>query len=181
MPYVSLARMVSAACLLSAAAALLAGCGQQDPTTPAGTPGGTGSTTAPGTAPPAQARQVYFDPQDLRTPRTRALLTSRDDVTRFVGWLNQKPRPGMANDQLVRALRGAPVGDQDLLVVSELVGCDSVGRVELRRRGADYTLATLDVTSHQECVRPNTVVAIFSVPRAAGTTINGAAPDTTWK
>lgn len=193
MPYVSLSRMVVAAWLLAGTAAVLAGCGEQaSGGSGNGGSGGSGGTSQPpGTsaphlpAPPAQARQVYFDPSDLRTPEFGVLLTDPAQVTKFVSWLNTKPRPGMASPRLIAALTAAPpTGDQALLVVSRLVGCDSVGKVELRQQGANFSLAALDVEHHEECLRPNVLVAAFSVPKdalPANPTIDGAAPDTDWQ
>jgi hypothetical protein len=187
MPDVSLRRFLAASCLL-AAVALTAGCGTRSHS---GAPPGTGTAPPAGTTPPAStapptpaARQVYFDPGDVRTPQASVVLTRSAEVTRFVAWLNTRPRPGMASGRLVAALREAPIGDQALVVVSRLVGCDSVGSVELRRQGTNFSLATLAVTHHEECLRANRLVAVFAVPKAslpANPTIDGAAPDTGWK
>jgi hypothetical protein len=197
MPYVSLSRMVAGSGLLAVTAALLVGCGQQDAQGggPAGTPpvgtassgtaGGGGTPSRPGTPEPAPAaHEVYFDPDDMRTPRARVLLTGPAEVSRFVTWLDTKPRPGMASDLLVAALRKEPVDDQALLVVSRIVGCDSVGKVELRQQGSNFSVATLDVEHHEECLRANVLVAVFAVPKSAlpaNPTIDGAAPDTGWR
>jgi hypothetical protein len=191
MPVLSLRRGVAASCLLAALAAAGAcgtqGTGSAPPPVSPGAPSGQPTTSQPtGGLPttPAAARQVFFDPSDLRTPQASAVLTQPAEVARFVAWLNSKPRPGMASDQLVAALTGAPLDGNVLLVVSRTVGCDSIGSVRLRQQGANYSIATAEVTHHQECLRANRLVVVFSVPRStlpARPTIDGAAPDTSWR
>src|SRR5882724_9035270 len=103
MPYLSLRRMLGASCLLAAVAAALLGlpgCAAQGAGNNPQPPASTGSTPTAGptstgpTSTGGAPRQVYFDPQDLRTPQARAVLREPGEVARFVAWLNATPRPG---------------------------------------------------------------------------------------
>jgi hypothetical protein len=158
--------------LLLAAAAVAAGTG-------------CGPTAAvPGSQPPAHARQVYFDPQDLFTPDSRAVLARPSDVSSYVRWLRTRPAPGHAPERLIAALLGYRFDGSVLAVVARTVGCDSVGRVDLVRDGADLSVVAFDVRHHPECLRANHLVAVYALPRSAvpaGTRLDGAPPDTRWR
>jgi hypothetical protein len=174
MPHLSRRTVIATACLAAAVVGTATGCGS----TPASdAPGGTGQQ-------PVTTRQVFFDPQDLATPETRAVLAQPSEVASFVSWLQKQPVAARASAKLVDALRNHPPGDGALVVVARNVGCDSIGKVELRQDGTDLAVATSDVEHHQECLRANHLVAVFEVPKAAlpgNATIDGSAPDTDWK
>ena len=142
------------------------------------------AATVPRSHPVITVRQVFFDPQDLFTPDSRAVLARPADVTSYLRWLRAGPVPGRASERLVTALQQYRFDDSVLVVVARTVGCDSIGRVELARAGADLSVATFDVRHHPECLRANHLVAVYALPRSAvpaGSTIDGAPPDTRWR
>jgi hypothetical protein len=160
---------------------LSTGCGAA--AAPGGTPGGAPapSGTGPGTGPAAGASQVFFDPADLATPDSRAVLAGPPQVAGYLRWLGSGPRP--ASPRLVAALRQYRFDGSVLVVVARTVGCDSVGRVALVRTGADLAVAAQQVSHHPECLRANHLVAVFALAAPAvpaGTTIDGAPPRTSW-
>jgi len=123
---------------------------------------------------------VFFDPQDLSTPDTRAVLRTREDVAAYLRWLRTHPAPGLASPRLVAALARERPDGEVLVVFARTVGCDSVGRVELTRYGTDLRLAALDVQHHPECLRANHLVAAYALPPSAvpdGTTLDGTPPE----
>jgi hypothetical protein len=122
---------------------------------------------------------VFFDPQDLSTPDTRTVLRTREDVAAYLRWLRTHPASGLASPRLVAALQAEQLDGEVLVVIARTVGCDSVGRVELTRRGTHLRLAALDVQHHPECLRANHLVAVYALPPTAvpdGTTLDGAPP-----
>src|SRR5262249_19042364 len=152
--------MLVAGCLLAAAAcATPPGSPDRGGTTSSGpasggdpssgpTSGGptSGGPTSGGPAsgePVGGARQVFFDPQDLSTPDTRAVLRTREDVAAYLRWLRTHPAPGLASPRLVAALAGERLDGEVLVVFARTVGCDSVGRGELTRHGTHLGRAAL--------------------------------------